>query len=109
MAISDNQQQQALERLLRQSPKANHEHLLVTATGGKTTAWPVRILSKYDYNYYNVQTVRIGIVGTPPVQTGPQMIAANMAESFTSQGQLTLGIYVIVFQVGSKNIFYAPV
>ena len=98
-------QQQDLQRLLRQSSQTDREAFLVGSTGGKTTAWPAKVLSKYDYNVYNVQSLKIVQTGLGPVELGPQMRAYNMAESFIDQGQLYAGTYVIVFQLGDVNIF----
>jgi hypothetical protein len=37
------------------------------------------------------------------------MQAANLAESFLEEGQLSAGTYTVMSRVGSKNVFYAPV
>lgn len=99
-------QQEDLRRFLRKGSRTDREAFLVGSTGGKTTAWPAKILSKYDYNVYNVQSLKIVEPGVGPVELGPQMRAYNMAESFIQQGQLNAGQYVIVFQMGDVNIFY---
>ena len=51
----------------------------------------------------------IGDAGSLPVEIGDQMEAVNLAESFINEGQLAVGTYVVMFKVGEKNVFYAPV
>lgn len=105
--IAQNQQQ-FVERLLRESPSLN-ENAFVTSAGGKVIGFVAKVIGKYDYNYYNVKAVEVDIPGTIPTIVGNQVIAVNVAESFTSQGNLPAGKYVIIFRVADLYVFYAPV
>jgi len=106
--FAQNQQQQFVERLLRESPGLN-ESSFVTSAGGKTLGFVAKVISKYDYNYYNVKAVEIDVVGDIPTVIGNKVIAVNVAESFTSQGNLPAGSYVIIFRIADLYVFYAPV
>ncbi len=106
--FAQNEQQQFVERLLRSSEGLS-ESAFVTSAGGKIVGFVAEVVSKYDYNYYNVRTVEVDIIGTDPTIIGNQVRAVNVAESFTSQGNLPAGSYVIIFRVGDKYVFYAPV
>jgi hypothetical protein len=101
-------QQQFVERLLRESPGLN-ESAFVTSAGGKTLGFVAKVISKYDYNYYSVRAVEVDIPGTIPMIVGNQVVAVNVAESFTSQGNLPAGSYVIIFRIADLYVFYAPV
>jgi hypothetical protein len=106
--FAQNQQQQFVERLLRESPGLN-ESAFVSSTGGKTIGFVAKVISKYDYNYYNVKAVEVDIVGTLPTIVGNQVIAVNVAESFTAQGMLPAGSFVIIFKIADLYVFHAPV
>ena len=101
--------QQMLERLSRGGSKETHEISVVTSPGARASAWAVKVKSLSSYNVYNVRAVEIGDPGSLPVEIGGQMLAVNLAESFLEDGQLSAGTYAIMFKVGRKNIFYAPV
>lgn len=101
--------QEVLERLSRASSQETSEISVVTSPGARATAWAVKVKSNSSYNVYNVRMVVIGDAGTLPVEIGQQMQAVNLAESFLQQGTLSAGSYMIMFKVGEKNIFYAPV
>ncbi len=107
-SFAQNQQQQFIERLLRESVGLN-ENAFVTSAGGKAIGFVAEVISKYDYNYYNVRAVEVDIPGTVPVVVGNQVVAVNIAESFTSQGNLPAGSYVIIFRISDLYVFYAPV
>lgn len=109
MTTNNSATQQLLNRLSRESPDKDKEASFVTSPGGKTVAWVVKVVSKYDYNVYNVRTVEIGGAGTMPVVMGQIVQAVNIAESFLSQGTLAANSYAIMFRVADKNVFYAPV
>ena len=109
MTINNSATQQLLNRLGRQSPDTNKETSFVTSPGGRAIAWVIKVISKYDYNIYNVRTVEIGDAGTMPTVMGDQIQAVNVAESFLSQGTLAANSYAIMFRVADKNVFYAPV
>jgi len=109
MRISNSATQQLLNRLSRESPDRDKEAFFVTSPGGKTVTWAVKVISKYDYNVYNVRAVEIGEAGVPPVVMGQIVQAVNVAESFLSQGTLAANSYAIMFRVADKNLFYAPV
>ena len=101
--------QQELDRLARAGSQETGEISVVTSPGARAAAWAVKVKSNSSYNVYNVRMVVVGDAGTLPVEIGQQMQAVNLAESFLQQGTLSAGSYVIIFKVGEKNIFYAPV
>jgi hypothetical protein len=106
--FAQNEQQQFVERLLRESPGLN-ESAFVTSAGGKAIGFVAKVISKYDYNHYNVRAVEVDGAGTIPMVVGNQVRAVNVAESFTSQGTLPAESYVIMFRIGEMYVFYAPV
>lgn len=99
---------QVLGRLSRSSQE-KAEVSVVTSPGARASAWPVKVVSHSSYNVYNIHIVVIGEAGSLPVGIGQQMQAFNLAESFIDEGQLPAGTYAIMFKVGERNIFYAPV
>ncbi len=101
--------QQLLERLARAGSQETGEVSVVTSPGARAAAWTVKVKSHSSYNVYNVRAVVIGDAGSLPVEIGGQMQAVNLAESFLEDGQLSAGTYVIMFRVGEKYVFYAPV
>lgn len=103
-----NEQQQFVERLSRSSEGLD-ESAFVTSAGGKVVGFVAKVISKYDYNHYNVKAVQVGIAGTIPMAMGNEVRAVNVAESFTSQGTLPAGSFVIMFRIGENYVFYAPV
>ena len=111
MSNGDNiiNSQEILERLSRQGSQETREISVVTSPGARTAAWAVKVKNLSSYNVYNVRAVEIGDAGSLPVEIGGQMQAVNVAESFLEDGQLSAGTYVIMFRVGKKYVFYAPV
>ena len=105
--IVDNQQ--ILERLARKGSQETAETSVVTSPGARAAAWAIKIKSLSSYNVYNVRAVEIGDPGSLPVEIGGQMQAVNLAESFLQEGQLSADTYAVMFKVGEKNVFYAPV
>ncbi|KPJ66961.1 MAG: hypothetical protein AMJ43_06460 [Coxiella sp. DG_40] len=105
--IMDNQQ--VLERLARQGSEAGPETSVVVSPGARAAAWTAKVKSHSSYNVYNVRAVEIGGAGSVPVEIGGEVQAVNVAESFLEDGQLTADDYVIMFRVGEKYVFYAPV
>jgi hypothetical protein len=101
--------QQLLERLARAGSQETGEVSVVTSPGARAAAWTVKVKSPSSYNVYNVRAVVIGDAGSLPAEIGGQMQAVNLAESFLEDGQLSAGTYVIMFRVGEKYVFYAPV
>ena len=101
--------QQTLEQLSRAPSQRTSETSIVTSPGAGAVAWAAKVKSSYSYNFYNVVTVVVGDAGTEPYEIGEQTQAANLAEPFDQQGTLTAGTYIIMFRVGTKNVFYAPV
>ena len=101
--------QQLLERLARADSQETGEVSVVTSPGARAAAWAVKVKSHSSYNVYNVRAVVIGDAGSLPAEIGGQMQAVNLAESFLEDGQLSAGTYVIMFRVGEKYVFYAPV
>jgi len=85
------------------------EKYRVGSPGARVAAWTIKVISLSSYNVYNVRTVQVGEPGTVPALIGNQVEAVNVAESFLGEGQLPAGTYAIMFRVGDKNVFYAPV
>jgi hypothetical protein len=100
---------QMLSRLARERAHKNSETAVVTSPGARVAAWAIRVISHNSYNVYNVRMLQMGPPGTLPAAMGQNMQATNMAEPFLQQGQLPDGSYAIMFRVGDKNVFYAPV
>lgn len=69
----------------------------------------IKVKSNSSYNVYNVIAVMIKDAGLLPVEIGRQTQAVNLAESFLQEGTLAAGTYTVMFRVGDKNVFYAPV
>ena len=105
--ITDSQQ--VLGRLCREGSQAAGEIAIVTSPGDRTSAWAVKVKSNSSYNTYNVIAVVIGEAGSVPTEIGQQIQAVNLAESFTQQGALPADTYAVMFRVGDKNVFRAPV
>lgn len=106
-AIKNVGSQQILDRLCREGSQGTGEIAVVTSPGARTAAWTVKVKSHSSYNIYNVIAVVIGNPGTEPSEIGQQMLAVNLAESFTEQGTLPADTYAIMVRVGDKNVFYA--
>jgi hypothetical protein len=104
--IFSEKTKQLLDRLERDNSRAADETYQVSAVGDEVTAWPAKIISHKEFNTYNVSPVEIIAPGVNPVQRGSEITAFNLAESFIGTGSLTPGSYVVVFRVGSKNVFY---
>jgi hypothetical protein len=79
----------------------------VTSAGGGEATFAAKVKSNYSYNIYMVRVVEILGEGFTPVEIGGELKATNLAESFTQQGQLAAGKYVLVCSTGDKNVFYA--
>jgi hypothetical protein len=105
--IADSRQ--ILGRLARDDSQGTEDVSVVASPGARVSAWPVKVKGLSSYNVYNVRTVIIGEAGSIPAEIGGQMQAVNLAESFINEGQLPAGTYAVMFKVGDKNIFYAPV
>ena len=101
--------QQMLGRLSREGSQGTNEIAIVTSPGARTAEWAIKVKSNSSYNIYNVIAVVIGEPGSQPSEIGQQMQAVNLAESFTQQGTLPADTYAVMFRVGDKNVFYAPV
>lgn len=101
--------QQVLEQLSRAPSQRTGDSTMVTSPGSGTIAWVAKIKSNSSYNFYNVIAIVISKAGTEPVEIGEQTQAFNLAESFVQQGALAVGTYIVMFRVGSNNVFYAPV
>lgn len=106
--FTQNEQQQLIERLGRSSEGLN-ENAFVTSAGGRITGFVAKVISKNDYNHYNVKAVELNPSGIPPSTIGREVVAVNVAESFIYQGNLAAGSYVIMFKMGEYYCFYAPV
>jgi hypothetical protein len=104
--LVQTEQQQLISRLMRSGEGLN-ENAFVTSAGGKITGFVAKVISKHDYNHYNVRPVELNPCGFPPTSVGSSVTAVNVAESFTSQGTLAAGKYVIMFKLGEYYCFYA--
>jgi len=102
-----DEQQQFVQRLLRESGGLD-ESAFVSSAGGRATGFVAKVISKYNYNHYNVMAVQVGMAGSMPMVVSSQVRAVNVAESFISQGNLPAGKYVIMFKIGEYYVFYAP-
>ncbi len=111
MSYSGNKKtsQGFLERLSRENTKQMSEVSVVASPGAKAGAWAIKVKSLSSYNLYNIRMVIIGGAGNEPIEIGGQMQAFNLAESFTSTGQLPEDTYALMSRVGNKNAFYVPV
>lgn len=97
---------QVLDRLQRSNSHVSGEPYQVSAVGDEVAAWPAKLIAHKEFNTYKVSPVEIIAPGVNPVQRGSEITAFNLAESFIGTGSLTAGSYVVVFRVGSKNVFY---
>ncbi len=79
----------------------------LNCAGGGSAAFAAIIKSNYACNIYMVRLVEMVYEGQEPAEIGGEFKATNLAESFTQQGQLPEGKYVLVCTAGDKNIFYA--
>ncbi|HBG27494.1 MAG: hypothetical protein A2Y10_02875 [Planctomycetes bacterium GWF2_41_51] len=104
--ITQNEQQQMMERLLRNGEPMT-ENAFVTSAGGRNPGFVARVISKHNYNHYNVRACELRSAGLYPIAVGEEVRAVNVAEPFTSQGTLTAGKYVIMFKMGEYYCFYA--
>jgi hypothetical protein len=107
--INQANTQQVLEQLSRAPSQRTSETAIVTSPGAGAVAWAAKIKSRYSYNVYNVVTVVVGDAGTEPYEIGEQRLATNLAEPFDQQGTLAAETYIIMFRVGTKNVFHVPV
>lgn len=104
--INLTNRQQELDRLSRE-PERLKETTIISSPGANTSAWLAKIQENVSYNVYDVINVVTGEPGSEPVAMGLQMQAINIAEPFDEQGTLSIGTYVIIFQLGNKYVFYA--
>jgi len=99
--------QEELQKLKRQSREsASVERAVVTTPGAAVPAWTIKVLSLNSYNVYNVQMVEIAEAGVSPAPIGNNMQAYNLAESFTSAGNVSAGTYAVMWRVGKDYVFY---
>jgi hypothetical protein len=103
------QPQQEFDRLIRKGPQETDKAQVVTSPGAMAAVWAVKVKSLSSYNVYNVRAVELGEPGAVPAEIGTETQAVNLAESFTQNGQLASGTFVVMSRVGDKNVFYAPV
>ena len=100
-------QQRLLAVMARAGAANRQETSLLVSSGDRTTAWAVKIKNHVDYNVYKVGRVVVEGAGVSPTEFGEEVEATNLAESFLSQGTLSIGTYALMCRVGEKNIFYA--
>ena len=98
-----------LARLARQSQTpTTAEHARVTTAGAIPPAWAIQVVSHESYNQYKVCQVRLQTPGTTPVPTSTtDILATNIAESFTTNGSLAVGTYAVMWRIGDVYVFYA--
>jgi len=101
-----NESRQTLERLARTGLDLT-ERAVAASPGSAAQVLAAKIKSLSSYNAYNVRTIVILEEGLTPIEIGGQFKAFNLAESFTQQGQLQAGSYVVISKIGDKNVFYA--
>jgi hypothetical protein len=106
--LMQNEQQQLINRLMRNSEGLN-ENAFVTTAGGKIGGFVAKVMSKHDYNHYIVRAVEINPCGFEPTVIGNEVIAVNVAEDFLEQGVIPAGTFVIMFKIGEYYCFYAKV
>ena len=99
--------QQILQRLARFAGPQIQEVSVVTSPGTAPATWAIKIKSNFSYNFYKVKVVEIAQVGIEPVETGDELKAVNLAESFLSPGSLSAGTYAVMSKVNENYIFYA--
>ncbi|MEN6385233.1 MAG: hypothetical protein ABFD79_08530 [Phycisphaerales bacterium] len=104
--LIQNQQQQLISQLMRNGEGIN-ENAFVTSAGGKIAGFVAKVISKYDYNHYNVRAVEINASGFEPSIIGNEVRAVNIGEDFLEQGTLETGTIVIMFKIGEYYCFYA--
>ena len=78
-----------------------------TGAGAGLSVFAAKVRGNYSYNNYKVRVAEILSAGQAPVEIGGEFKATNLAESFTQQGQLAAGTYVLVCSTGDRNLFYA--
>jgi len=96
-------------RHLRRVGRFQSEVSTVVSPGSRQSVFSAVVKSQQQYNFYNVRRVETGEPGSIPSEIGDSVAAVNLAESFTQQGQLTAGTYIVLVKVGSKYVFYAEV
>ncbi|OHB60708.1 MAG: hypothetical protein A2Y12_10790 [Planctomycetes bacterium GWF2_42_9] len=104
--ITQNEQQQMINRLMRSGDGLN-ENAFVTSAGGKIAGFVARVISLNEYNHYNVRAVQINPSGIEPTIVGNEVVAVNVAEDFMQDGTLAAGTIVIMFKLGEYYCFYA--
>ncbi len=104
-----NDSERLLDRMARCGSASVPEPLRITSPGARQSNWSAKVLSNISYNLYNVALVKLNQAGQAPTELDTQMQAYNLAESFTAQGSLSTGTYIIISRIGDKNVFYAPV
>lgn len=104
--LQTDESRQNLERLARSGLDLT-ERAVAASPGSRAQVLAVKIKSLSSYNAYNVCAIEIGLEGSLPIEVGGEFKAFNLAESFTQQGQLQAGSFVVISRVGDKNVFYA--
>jgi hypothetical protein len=99
--------QQLLTSLARRGSENRKETSFVVSPEAAVRPWPVKVKSHIERNVYNVRAVVVGETGVVPCEIGSETEATNMAESFLTDGTLSVGTHAIMFRIGEKNIFYA--
>jgi len=100
-------EQQVLASLAREASDNRKETTAMVSAGVGVLTWPVRIKAHVTHNVYSVRPVVIGDAGSVPNEMGQSAEATNLAESFLSEGTLSVGTYAVMFRTSQKNVFYA--
>ena len=90
-----------------QTISGTNEVARVTSAGTGLSVFAAKVKSSHAYNIYKVKMVEMIGEGQNPAEVGGELKATNLAESFTQQGQLAIGVFVLVCSTGDKNMFYA--
>jgi hypothetical protein len=98
-----------IERLFRDDSAADSETFRVDSPGGRNAAMAVKVVGHHSYNVYKVKIVELGPPGSFPMVMSSEMLAVNLAESFSGGGSLASGTYTVMFRVGQVYAFYVEV
>ena len=99
-------QQEVLAEMAREGSENRTPSAILASPGVATPLWPVKVKSHVDYNVYSVRRVIIEDASVAPTEFGEELEATNLAESFTSQGTLSVGTCAVMFRAGQKNVFH---
>jgi len=79
---------------------------MVISPGARQSAWPIKVVSRVDFNVYRVVVVCLGPPGTTPLEIGDEIEAINLWEDPDIMGWYPVGGYAIMFKTQERNFFY---